>query len=120
MWIASQSGFYSIVRHEKMPDMFMVRSRAAGDLENLRGLPALADADLPPVVTTPNADYPCRLVVTGAQKDAIVKALADGIDYPNFKSRVHERPDQAGKNRAYMEIWSAMRRTEAPGERKDP
>ncbi len=97
----------------------MVRARVRGDLENLRHLPALEGIGLPPVVLTPDADYPCRLVVTTAQKDAIVKALADGIDYGNFKSRVHERPDQTRKNRAYMEVWSAMSRTEEPGAREE-
>ncbi len=34
--------------------------------------------------------------------------LASNVDYPNFKTAVHQRVDQENKNRPYLEIWSIM------------
>jgi hypothetical protein len=37
-----------------------------------------------------------------------MRRLAETIDYPNFKSRVAERPDQRAKGHAYHEVWDTM------------
>lgn len=110
MWIFSEEGFYSVVAHKTLPNTFMVRSREQCDIENLVRLCDLTE----PVITTPDADYPFRVVVSGEVKDLIILALASGIDYSNFKDRVHHRPDQANKDRAYMEVWATMRRIQEP------
>lgn len=34
--------------------------------------------------------------------------LASSIDYSNFKNRIHDLPDQAGKLPAYSQLWSRM------------
>ncbi|MGI4788800.1 MAG: hypothetical protein ACRYFS_08115 [Janthinobacterium lividum] len=110
MWIASTAGWFSIVQHRELPDTFMVRARVQGDLENIKQLCSLPQ----PIITTPKADYPVRLIVSGAEKTAIIAALADGIDYPNFKSEVAELPDQKAKLPAYHDVWEVMSSVEDP------
>ena len=40
--------------------------------------------------------------------NVIIAALATSIDYPNFKDRIHENPDQRDKLPAYSRLWSHM------------
>jgi hypothetical protein len=39
---------------------------------------------------------------------AIFLRLADSIDYPNFKDRISETPDQRDRLGAYHHIWALM------------
>ena len=110
MWIASTAGWFSIVQHRELPDTFMVRARIKGDLVNLKELCHLPQN----IVATPAADYPFRLIVSGAEKTAIIVALADGVDYPNFKSEVAKLPDQKAKLPAYHKVWEVMTGVEDP------
>ncbi|WP_394796053.1 hypothetical protein [Armatimonas sp.] len=107
----TKQGFYSIVQHKQLADRFTVRSRARKDLENI-----LARVGEPltgiRIVETPHNDYAYRIIVTGEQKAAILDALGKEIDYPNFKSEIARRPDQANKLEAYHDIWSVMYRTQ--------
>ena len=111
MWIMSKQGFYSIVAHEDLTDTYQVRSRARQDLENL--LMLLGGAlDGITIKETPHNDYAYRILVTGPQKAAILAALGEEIDYPNFKSEIARRSDQRDKLDAYHEIWAVMYRTQ--------
>jgi hypothetical protein len=115
MWLATQFGFYSIVR--KKPDEFHVRGRVRRDLENLVRLTGL---DREVLVSQP-ADYRYRIIVGPEEIALIMRRLAETIDYTNFKSRVAERPDQRAKGHAYHEIWDTMfALQEAPGETAKP
>jgi len=111
MWLMTKQGFYSIVQHKQLEDRFMVRSRARKDLANLKVLlgDTLGGVE---VVETPHNDYRYRIIVTGEQKAAILDALGKEIDYPNFKSEIARRPDQADKLDAYHDIWAVMYRTQ--------
>jgi len=108
MWIMSQHGFYSIVQLNQKPDTFLVRARHRQDLESLTKLAGLAAE----IKHTPSHDYPYRIVVNGAEVQTIMARLGETIDYPNFKARIHELPEQENKNAAYMQIWSTMRGTQ--------
>jgi len=102
MWIATQHGFYSIV--QKPAGQFHVRTRCEMDLKNIVSLASI-DA---PIHHTESGDYAWRIVVGQAEVDAIMAALAGSIDYTNFKNRIHDLPDQAGKLPAYSQLWSRM------------
>ena len=111
MWLFTQSGFYSIV--QKQPDEFHIRSRRQGDLENLKRLAAI-EAD---IIVTRDADYRYRLIVTRSQAVSAVTALAEDLDYGNFKGKVSATPDQQSKLGVYHKIWSVMHGSqEEPGE----
>lgn len=102
MWIATQHGFYSIV--QKPAGRFHVRTRCELDLKNIVSLAGIAA----PIHHTESGDYAWRIVVGQFEVSAIVAALAASIDYPNFKDRIHDLPDQAGKLPAYSQLWSRM------------
>lgn len=106
MWLFTRYGFYSVARATHEVGCVQVRARVADDLERLRSFSAsrLA-ATLPGVVPTPHADYACRLIVPQDLWARLAAALAEDIDYANFKSEVHSEPD---RDAAYLEVWSAM------------
>ena len=57
---------------------------------------------------TTDGDYAWRIVVGQKEVARIMAALATTIDYPNFKGRIHDKPDQQDKLPAYSRLWSQM------------
>jgi hypothetical protein len=102
MWIASQHGFYSIVRKEA--EAYHVRARRREDLENLLAL-AGVEAE---VLDWDRADYRYRVIVDLETLLEILVRLGTDLDYPNFKARIYEREEQSHKLGAYHRIWEAM------------
>jgi hypothetical protein len=97
MWIFTDKGFFSIV---KQKDVWHIRARRKQDLVNL---------GLEPVASYPGSDYPWRSLVRDPNElRAIFLRLADSIDYPNFKDRISETPDQRDRLGAYHHIWALM------------
>lgn len=101
MWICSQLGFFSIVRKG---GTYHVRARVRGDLENLL---EAAGLDLE-IHQSPDADYRWRILVTESQLATLMATFGDSVDYPNFKSRIHSRPDQVDKAPAYGNLWADL------------
>lgn len=107
MWLCTQEGFFSITRRRGPgPKRFFLRARKREDLVNAQRL-CRAIAKLP-IQEWPKADYRWRLIVKERQMLALMLQLGRGIDYPNFKNRIHERPDQAEKYAAYSSLWGSM------------
>ena len=103
MWIFTKGGFLSAVRHTGKPGKLLVRARFAGDLERFCEAHGI-DAE---VAETPEHDYRFRAEIPCEAFAEAIKAEALAIDYPNFKSAVH---DGTERDAAYMGCWSAMRR----------
>ncbi len=104
MWLFTVHGFYSIVQKD---DHWHIRARAKRDLENLKRVCGLR-SKLKIEESWPGSDYPWRMLVSRAAKDAIIQTLGSGIDYSNFKAEVGRRADQSHKLPAYHEIWAIM------------
>lgn len=103
MWVFTKSGFFSAVRHMGKPGKLLVRARFAGDLERFikaHGINA-------EVAETPEHDYRFRAEIDQGEFAEALAEEARAIDYPNFKSAVH---DGTERDAAYMGCWSAMRR----------
>ena len=97
MWIFSQDGFYSIVQKG---EQFHVRARRKQDLVNV-GLSAIH--------SYAGSDYPWRTILSSrAELLMLLEKLGQSIDYPNFKERIHERPDQKNRLGEYHKIWALM------------
>jgi hypothetical protein len=62
-------------------------------------------------------DYRYWLSISKRDWVKLADELASEVDYPNFKSAVHNRPDQANKNGPYLEIWSTMHAVQVEEER---
>ena len=107
MWVASKHGFFSIVRKDDEGEaLWHVRARMREDLENLKEEAGLEKQ----IHESPNADYRYRVVVGRDGFVCVVTALAASVDYPNFKSEVGKRPDQAPKLPIYEGWWFDMAR----------
>lgn len=97
MWVFTESGFISAVRHFDYPDKVMIRARDKKSLD-WAGVP---------VTRTPEGDYPYRVTVSNEDFKAWLCANVDMLDYYNFKSQV-----AAVRGYQYAhplhEVWSAM------------
>jgi len=104
MWLATQHGFYSIVR--KGEREFHIRARIRRDLVNLLDVTG-QEAE---ILEWPRADYHYRVIVDHLDFLNIMAGLAVALDYPNFKGRIAETFDQREKLPAFQEIWQLMAR----------
>ncbi|NDV60923.1 hypothetical protein G0Q06_00490 [Puniceicoccales bacterium CK1056] len=102
MWLATQHGFYSIV--QKAPQEYHIRARFRNDLDNLLQLCGLRLE----VHCWEQADYRYRIIANRKEFLAAMASLAIFLDYPNFKSRIAETPDQREKLSAFHEIWHIL------------
>ena len=107
MWLFTNAGFVSAVSNGK--DL-MVRAR---DKESLGPIAESAKTE---IISTPQNDYPYRVIVTHDFFAKWVGQMANDINYKNFKSEV-------AATRGYefahplMKVWSAMHEVEDSGAR---
>ena len=101
MWIFSQDGFFSVVRK---PEGFHVRARRKQDLVNV---------GLIPLQSYSGSDYPWRSIFRDRiELLKLLDKLGNSVDYPNFKSRIGQRPDQKDRLGDYHKIWALMGKVE--------
>lgn len=105
MWIISQHGFYSIVRDRENASRFLIRSRVARDLANLKSLAGLEAS----IRQSEEREYPFRLLIDERELPRVMNALGNSIDYPSFTARVAQRIDQACRMLVYGEVFGALR-----------
>lgn len=102
MWLITTRGFYSVVADHHDDGNVLVRARAREDLGAL--------ADLLPgidIEETPRRDYRFRVSVAREAWTTAAAALADEIDYPNFKNAVAERQGP-GRAHVYSDVWVTL------------
>jgi len=101
MWIFTETGFVSAVQHRDNPEYLMVRAR---DRESLESLAAMLSIE---IKSTPNADYPYRLVATKEDVKSWMNDSIDFLGYSNFKNQV---AITRGKEYAHTlgSVWSTM------------
>jgi len=102
MWVASSSGFISVVQHLEKPDFLLVRARARKDLQSL--------FDDNRIFEIKEADYRYRIEVNKQEFAEIMVNQIKNINYPNFKSHISTLDDQRDKLAHYHDIWYVMRR----------
>lgn len=118
MWLFTKYGFFSAVcarqgdgSHDKPIDnnRIMARARVREHLEELKHrFPTdLGQSEIQASVST---DYAYRLFVPKVAWVQVLAALADEIDYDNFKSEVarHQGPAGVHYERALHDVWSVM------------
>ena len=105
MWIFTETGFVSAVRHFSEKDKLVVRERDQKSLESLSNSVGLE------IISTPSNDYPYRVLVADSVFVKWLSKQTMAVDYTNFKDRVHDTRghDFAG---ALMGVWSEMRQVE--------
>ena len=93
MWICSKWGFFSIVAAldddgELDTTRMVIRSRRR---QHLEALAANVDDHLfspVEILSTPESDYPFRVVVCAETAWRVVEQLSRSVDYSNFKNAV--------------------------------
>ena len=107
MWLFTNTGFISAVSNG---EALMVRARDKDSLEHL------AEAAKTEIISTPQNDYPYRVIVSSEIFSKWVAHMAAGITYKNFKSEVTAT---RGYDFAHplMKVWSAMHEVEDAGAR---
>lgn len=107
MWLCTQEGFFSITRKKGPgPKRYFIRARKREDLANAKAL-CRAISRLP-INDWPTADYRWRIIATERQMVALLMQLGRGINYSNFKDRIHQREDQREKGSAYSQLWGSL------------
>jgi len=108
MWVATTSGFYSVVEDDGRYDpmkkgMLAVRARVKDDLQ------PLVDRYGVEIMETRYADYEYRVWLYKTQWAGFLQHEAHAIDYPNFKSAVTKAQGWE-RHDVYMDVWSALLR----------
>ena len=104
MWVFTRDGFFSAVQHFEQPDTSLVRGRVQSDVK------ALCEIMNTELVENVEADYRYRTIVSRqAWSDYLQQAVRE-LDYPNFKNAMHGVFEDAGRDQALMDVWSAMQR----------
>lgn len=99
MWITLYDSFLSIVAYDvtpPQPDKLYVRARIRGDIEKI-----FPKAE---VLSTPDADYAYRAILTRTEVSRAMDAEIQDIDYINFKNSVLE----IDRHDAYLKFWTVM------------
>ena len=78
MWIFTQKGFLSIVRHIDKPEVLIVRSRFRGHIQRI--FPKAG------VLEDANRDYRYRAELPVKEVSKVIARLVSEIDYDNFKN----------------------------------
>ena len=111
MWIFTETGFVSAVRHFSEKDKLVVRARDEKSLESLANSVGLE------IVSTPSNDYPYRVLVADSVFAVWMTNQISSTTYTNFKSRVHETRGHHFAD-TLMNVWSAMHDVEDSGARR--
>ena len=62
------------------------------------------------LVENVEADYRCRTIVSRQVWSDYLQQAVRKLDYPNFKDAMHGVFEDAGRDQALMDVWSAMQR----------
>ena len=122
MWLFTKYGFYSVVcarqgdgRLGRPVDTnrVMVRARVRDHLEALIGRfqDQLGAAE---IQAFPGSDYAWRIFVPKQSWTTAVAALAEEVDYDNFKSAVAHMRGRDGYEQALHDVWEVMYRLQRP------
>ena len=117
MWIASNIGFFSIVKktshlNEDGPEVHVVRARDKGDLTRLLAKSSEAPGfawrndSVTQIHSWDYSDYRYRIYVEETEDfAAIFSTLSATITYDNFKDEILKTPHQLKKYKAYEDLW---------------
>ena len=100
MWLFTETGFLSAVRHSESPDALIVCAR---DEESLRGL---CEAARTQIMATPEHDYPFRTMVSKDLFAGWVLEQVSKVDCTNYKAHMWSQRPEFGD--AAHDVWVAM------------
>ena len=99
MWVFTNIGFISAVKHRNKPGKLMVRARAKHHLRQLFPQHKIR--------TTPDGDYRYRVTVSRKCFKDMLREVVDSLEYDNFKGSIHGDPDYAA---LCTKVWTCHNR----------
>jgi hypothetical protein len=105
MWVFTESGFVSAIRHHSEAGKLVIRAR---DHQSLEGLANAIGLDIEP---TPGSDYPYRTVADDSAFAAWLSKQILKINYTNYKDHMESIRDHDFSG-ALLSVWSAMQQVE--------
>jgi hypothetical protein len=106
IWIVTQTGFVSIVRHRDQPSTLLVRAR---DRESLRAFCARAAVKEDTISELADADYRYRVECGDVELVRYVESSVQDLDYGNFKDRVTQTRGQRW-HEVLLTVWRTLLR----------
>jgi hypothetical protein len=100
MWLMTKLGFFSVVENRDDSDGLIVRARCEQDIVNISHV---LDKPLDWWLDE-KADYGYRLLCSKKEWADALAAMANDIDYDNFKSSVKDERHHS----AYQRVWIDM------------
>lgn len=101
MWLFTRRGFFSVVEAHDDPGSLQIRAR---DRSHLEGLQLGAE-----IVHSTAADYPYRVILPRGVAVDVISALAQEIDYRNFKNVIDgEHGRRSWFAESCHEIWGVL------------
>jgi len=100
MWIFSQNGFLSIVKHTEKDNLLIVRSRFRGHIERM--FPKAH------VIEDANRDYRYRAELPTKEVSKVIAEMVLEIDYDNFKNSL-DTNDQ-GYLESCIDVYNSVAR----------
>ena len=111
MWMITKLGLFSVVAHRTNSEVVLVRARDRKHLEQLSSLNPTGKLE---ILDSPDADYPCRVIMDKARWGTISAWLTYEIDYPNFKDECGRNMNLSDRYIEFLhEVW-ALGRTLTP------
>ena len=105
MWVFTESGFVSVIRHHSEAGNLVIRAR---DYKSLEGIANAIGLDIEP---TPGGDYPYRTVADDSAFATWLSKQVMRIDYTNYKDHMEEARGHDFTD-ALHRVWTAMRQIE--------
>jgi len=115
MWFISKYGFLSVVEHRDKSGSMIVRARAKADLEQLCQLAnhvGIPNFEQGQIEENPDADYHYRLTAPVDSWKQVTSAVAERIDYDNFKNAVAK--DDPERAVIYGQVWADLMKIQFP------
>ena len=116
MWMITKIGLFSVVAHRTNSEVVLVRARDRKHLEQLSSLNPTGKLE---ILDSPDADYPCRVIMDKARWGTISAWLTYEIDYPNFKDACANCLDLSDNYIAFLHHVWALGRTLTPKKQGD-
>ena len=116
MWMITKVGLFSIVAHRADSEIMIVRARDRKHLEQLSSLNPTGQLE---ILDSPDADYPCRVIMDKARWGVIAEWLVYEIDYTNFKDACANCLDLSDNYIAFLHHVWALGRTLTPKKQGD-
>ena len=105
MWVFTESGFVSVIRHQSEAGKLVVRAR---DHQSLEGLANAVGLDIEP---SPERDYPYRVCIDDSTFATWLSKQIMKINYTNYKDHMESIRDHDFSG-ALLSVWSAMQQVE--------